>query len=540
MLESADFAAGYYQGLTYIGIIIILSVIYQFGQVSKYITRTKWPRIPDLPNRRDIDGKAATESSDANIHIAPAVMFHKLTNYTLHVFSVGDMTVGEILLFVLFIAINAIFLLLPFPADTSGAETLSKRCAYLALANAAFVFPLATRNSIFLKLIGVPFERLIKFHRWVGRTIYFLTTFHGSFQIQQSYGINKSISGALFGTTTNQWGFLAYISIFIIMFTSHSVIRRNFFEVFYWSHFSFIFFLIFGNLHQPQFIMFTAIGMSLYIIDRLTRFIMGFGTVNVIGIEAIQSGVTKIIFEFKDYYESGQYMFINFSNLNPPTSLIAWHPISFSSSPSVMDDGPHYASIHMKVQGGFSRQLYVRSQEGPQSMQFPLKMKVDGPYGKTSLDFMQYNTVVLVSGGIGITPMISILRDLVDRQVTSMPIVTQAIYFLWVIPDIDAYQWFGSELRELVARADALPGNKHLLDIKVFLTRSTTTPSSVFFQGRPDFSIFMQDIKKYHGSGDIAVGVCGPAVMLKQVRNAAVQTSDTTCLFKVHCETFEL
>jgi len=399
---------------------------------------------------------------------------------------------------------------------------------------------LATRNSVFLKLIGVPFERLIRFHRWVGRSIYFLITFHGSFQIQQSYGSSKSISGALFGTQTNQWGFLAYISIFIIMFTSHSVIRRNFFEVFYWAHFSFIFFLIFGNLHQTQFFTFTVIGMSLYIVDRLARFIIGLGTINVIGIEAIQAGVTKIIFEFKDYYESGQYMFINLSNLNPPVTLIAWHPVSFSSSPSIMDNGPHYASAHMKIQGGFSRQLYVRSQEGAQYVQVPLKLRVDGPYGKPSIDFMQHSTVVLVSGGIGITPMISILRDLVDRQVANMPIITQSIYFLWVIPDTDAYQWFGSELRELMSRAGTLPKNKYILDVKVFLTRSTTTPSSVFFQGRPDLSIFMQDIKRYHGSGDVAVGVCGPAVMLKQVRNAAVEASDETCLFKVHCETFEL
>ncbi|CAB4380220.1 hypothetical protein RhiirA5_358162 [Rhizophagus irregularis] len=541
MLESGDFAAGYYQALTYLGVVILLSALYQYNQISKYIFRTKWPTVPDLPNRREKDDTNQTPSTIApDIHSAPTVMFHKLINYSLHIFSVGDMTVGEILLFVLFIVINLIFLLSQFPADATGAETFSKRCAYLALANAAFVYPLATRNSVFLKLIGIPFERLIRFHRWVGRTIYFLITFHGSFQIQQSYGISNSVSQALFGTTTNQWGFLAYISLLIIMFTSHSVIRRYFFEVFYWSHFSFIFFLIFGNLHQPEFLLFTVIGMSLYIVDRLTRFIFGFGTINVIGMEAIQAGVTKVIFEFKDYYEAGQYMFINLSNLNPPVSLIAWHPISFSSSPSVMDDGVHYGSIHMKVQGGFSRQLYARAQDGAQYSQAPLKMRIDGPYGKTSLDFMQHRTVVLVSGGIGVTPMMSILRDLVDRQVANMPVVTQAIYFLWVIPDIDAYQWFGSELRELISRAGALPQNKHILDVKVFLTRSTTTPSSIFFQGRPDFSIFMQDIKRYHGSGDVAVGVCGPAVMLKQVRNAAVHSSDKTCLFKVHCETFEL
>ncbi|GET03823.1 cytochrome b-245 heavy chain [Rhizophagus clarus] len=414
MLQSGDFAAGYYQALTYLGIVIILSAIYQFNQISTYMFRTKRPMTPDLPNRREKDDINQTSVIVvSNIHAAPTVMFHKLINYTLHVFSVGDMTVGEILLFVIFIAVNLIYLLSQFPTDTTGAETLSKRCAYLALANAAFVFPLATRNSVFLKLIGIPFER--------NPTALVIQLFKPSLELQYA------------------------------------------FEAFYWSHFSFIFFLIF-----------------------------------------------------------------------------AWHPISFSSSPSVMDDGVHYGSIHMKVQGGFSRQLYARAQEGAQYSQAPLKMRIDGPYGKTSLDFMRYRTVVLVSGGIGITPMISILRDLVDRQVANMPIVTQAIYFLWVIPDIDAYQWFGSELRELISRAGTLPQNKHILDIKVFLTRSTTTPSSIFFQGRPDFSVFMHDIKRYHGSGDVAVGVCGPAVMLKQVRNAAVHSSDSACLFKVHCETFEL
>ncbi|CAG8582763.1 11029_t:CDS:2 [Funneliformis caledonium] len=546
-MESADFAAGYYQSMTYLGIVILLSIVYQTGQISKYISRTKWPEVPDLPYKREKTGRiernidnpreAVTVVPDvSNIHSTPKVYLHKFMNYTVGVITVGDMSIAEILLFVLYIVINVIFLLLPFSADASGGETLSKRCAYLALANAAFVFPLATRNSVFLKLFGVPFERLIRFHRWVGRTIFFLLTFHASFQIQRSY--NTSVSEALFGTPTNRWGFLAYLSIFIIILTSHSVIRRKLFELFYWSHFSFIFFVIFGSLHQEEFIMFLGVGLGLYVVDRFTRFLIGIGPINVIGMEAIQSGVTRIIFEFKDYYEPGQYMFINFSNLKPPVTWIAWHPISFSSAPSVMDDGVHFASVHMKVQGGFSKNLYDKTQGGIE--QTPLNFRIDGPYGKPSIDFMQYRTVTLICGGIGITPMISILRDLVDRQVSNMPIVTQAIYFIWVIPDTDAYQWFGSDLRELMARAENLPENKYLLDIKIFLTRSTTTPSSIFFQGRPDFSVLMQDIKQYHGSGDIAVGVCGPGIMLKQVRNAAIKSSDETCLFKVHCETFEL
>jgi predicted ferric reductase len=194
----------------------------------------------------------------------------------------------------------------------------------------------------------------------------------------------------------------------------------------------------------------------------------------------------------------------------------------------------------MRCLGGFSRQLYARSQEGSDYNKSKLTLKVDGPYGKSSVDFIEYRTVVLIGSGIGVTPMMSILKDLVDRQVSSMPITTQSIYFYWIIPDIDSYAWFSDELKILMQRAKALPSNKYLLDIKIFLTRKMTTPSSIFFQGKPNFNALLDAIKTHHGSGDIAVGVCGPGNMRTQVRNAAVAESDQTCLFKVHYETFEL
>jgi NAD(P)H-flavin reductase len=232
-------------------------------------------------------------------------------------------------------------------------------------------------------------------------------------------------------------------------------------------------------------------------------------------------------------------MFVSIPKLNLPVSLLAWHPFSYSSAPSAKDKGIHYASIHVKTQGGFTQALYAKSQRNNQSTS-PLKLRIDGPYGKPSLDFKAHRTVLLVAGGIGITPMISILRDLVSRQVTSMPVVTQEIHFMWIIPDQVSYSWFGGEIREIITQSSALPEEKYLLDVKIFFTKATTTPSSQFFVGRPDLGLVFRDIKQFNGSGDIAVGVCGPAAMLKEVRNAAVSQSDSSCLFKVHTETFEL
>ncbi|CAJ0647306.1 10922_t:CDS:2 [Entrophospora sp. SA101] len=516
---------GYYQCLTFLSIVVALSAIYQISQVKLLLSGSKWPELPDLPSYEEkfdtVKDNSDNNKNNTAIHFKITVWIYKILNYVLDYTLIGEISINEIILLVIFITLNLIFLYLPFQDGISTVPDLYNRSAYIALANAAFVFPLATRNSVFVVLFGVPFERLITFHRWVGKTIFLLLTFHGSYQMQQNF---NSLS-QIFLDKINLWGFLSYVSLFIIFLTSHPLFRRRFFEFFYWSHFNFIFFVIFGVLHNDNFSTFTCVGVGLYVIDRIIRSLIGYKDVKIISIEAMQANVTKVVFDFNYYYSAGQYMFINIPNLNQPTSLIAWHPISFSSSKSIInahdddhnsDNNNNMASFHMKSQGGFSNQF---------------------------LDFAQYSTVVLIGGGIGVTPLISILNDLINRQLTNIPLKTQTIHFCWLIPHLDSYSWFELELQELISKSRALPNNKYLLNVKIFLTKSTTisTPlSSLFFLGRPDFNLLLRDVKQYNVAGDIAVGVCGPTIMRRKVRNASVIESDETCLFKVHYETFEL
>nr|CAG8636607.1 10379_t:CDS:2 [Entrophospora candida] len=511
---------GYYQCLTFLSIVVALSAIYQISQVKLLLSGSKWPELPDLPSYEEkfdtVKDNSDNNKNNTAIHFKITVWIYKILNYVLDYTLIGEISINEIILLVIFITLNLIFLYLPFQDGISTVPDLYNRSAYIALANAAFVFPLATRNSVFVVLFGVPFERLITFHRWVGKTIFLLLTFHGSYQMQQNF---NSLS-QIFSDKINLWGFLSYVSLFIIFLTSHPLFRRRFFEFFYWSHFNFIFFVIFGVLHNDNFSTFTCVGVGLYVIDRIIRSLIGYKDVKIISIEAMQANVTKVVFDFNYYYSAGQYMFINIPNLNQPTSLIAWHPISFSSSKSIINahDDDHNSDNNNN-------------------------MAIDGPYGKPSLDFAQYSTVVLIGGGIGVTPLISILNDLINRQLTNIPLKTQTIHFCWLIPHLDSYSWFELELQELISKSRALPNNKYLLNVKIFLTKSTTisTPlSSLFFLGRPDFNLLLRDVKQYHVAGDIAVGVCGPAIMRRKVRNASVTESDETCLFKVHYETFEL
>ncbi|CAG8706056.1 5333_t:CDS:2 [Ambispora leptoticha] len=543
-------AASVYLATTFLCIAIALAIPYQFFQILRYTRRQKNPQLIDLPtvSREKITPETSNDysmSTAFNVAVPEVkkirwglmVIAHKIWNYGIFVFGFGDQSVGEIAIFLAYIVLNLTFVHISFQSGESINTDFADRTAYLALANSAFVFPLATRNSVFLTLLGVPFERVIKYHRWVGRMIFFMIAFHGASHIQDQYKSTNSVYDTLFGDKKYFNGFLAFMSLVVIMLTSHSVVRRFAFEVFYWSHFIFIFFVIFGILHTEWFTSFVLFGIILYIIDRFVRAFLSFRARKVISIDAIQTGVTRVVFESNFFYEAGQYVFVSFPNLGSPLlSFLRWHPVSLSSAPSA-SDGSDQATFHLKCAGGFTKSLYERAQ----NLNVSLKLKVDGPYGKTSIDFMEYQTVLLVGGGIGITPIISLLRDLVDRQITGFPLVTQSIYFVWVIPDLDSYAWFSSEFAELRNRASAsLAATKYLLDIKIFLTKSETTPSSIFFKGRPDFEHLLHKIKDFHGSGDIAVGACGPTPMIREIRKAAVNRSDAMGLIKVHTETFEL
>jgi predicted ferric reductase len=79
------------------------------------------------------------------------------------------------------------------------------------------------------------------------------------------------------------------------------------------------------------------------------------------------------------------------------------HPFSFSSSASQ----PEQLSFTIKELGDFTRRVHEMS-PGQQ-------VYLDGPYGAFSVDRHPAPGYVFIAGGVGITPIMSILRTLADR-----------------------------------------------------------------------------------------------------------------------------
>ncbi|CDY63433.1 BnaCnng42100D [Brassica napus] len=120
-------------------------------------------------------------------------------------------------------------------------------------------------------------------------------------------------------------------------------------------------------------------------------------------------------------YKSGQYIFVQC----PAVSKFEWHPFSITSSP-----GDDYLSIHIRQLGdwteGIKKAFSVICQapdagksgllraDGPNKTSLP-ELLIDGPYGSPAQDHWKYDVLLLVGLGIGATPFISILRDLLNK-----------------------------------------------------------------------------------------------------------------------------
>lgn len=103
----------------------------------------------------------------------------------------------------------------------------------------------------------------------------------------------------------------------------------------------------------------------------------------------------------------------------------------------------------------------------------PLKLKLDGPFGAPVQSFKDYEVIMLVGAGIGVTPFASILSDVLQRMTSrpgkrsSLPGLRKLkkVYFHWSVKSQSEVMWFQRVL-EAISQDDAF----NRLEINVHIT----------------------------------------------------------------------
>ncbi|KAG5135476.1 hypothetical protein JHK82_020207 [Glycine max] len=350
--------------------------------------------------------------------------------------------------------------------------------------------------------------------------------------------------------------------------------------------------------------MYLAVPVLLYASERILRlFRSGLYTVRL-GKVAIYPGNVLTLQMSKPpqfRYKSGQYMFVQC----PAVSPFEWHPFSITSAP-----GDDYLSVHIRQLGDWTQELkrvFSEACEPPVSGKSGLlradettkkslpKLKIDGPYGAPAQDYKKYDVLLLVGLGIGATPFISILKDLLKNIIkmeemadsisdisrgsdlsvgstTDSPslnknapkrkktLKTTNAYFYWVTREQGSFDWFKGVMNEvaeldqrgviemhnyltsvyeegdarsaLITMVQALNHAKNGVDI-VSGTRVRT------HFARPNWKKVFSKMCSKHCNGRIGVFYCGAPVLARELSKLCFEFNEKgPTKFEFHKEHF--
>ena len=242
--------------------------------------------------------------------------------------------------------------------------------------------------------------------------------------------------------------------------------RRRDFELFYYTHHIFVLIVIFSLLHtffqtfpwsSDQLIYYLLPGILLYIVDRINRLIRSHAIkTDLLSLEPMSDLSILMLRRQKFKFQPGQYCFLCI----PSISRLQWHPYSISSTPDDKFVSFHIKSIESvnKKTISWSKKIYQRASnqatmnDGVLSFSNALEVKIDGPYGVGYFPASKTKNLVFVCGGIGATPVVSIVQSLINNCQ-----VEKDIHFIWVVSTAKHLTWFSDFLEQLLILQESNP-----------------------------------------------------------------------------------
>ena len=243
----------------------------------------------------------------------------------------------------------------------------------------------------------------------------------------------------------------------------------------------------------------------------------------------------------------------------PTAAAVEAHPFSLTSAPA--DD---YYEVHIRDLGDYTRALIARQEQRGVP---PFTATIEGPYGSVGLRYSAYPVIVLVAGGIGITPVIGILKDIYrDTRLTgpTTAYMVRHVHVVWSMPTFSQFGWFCHEFQTACALAEAIDGRGAgagaarrplpQLHVTIYATKQGGAPNPyesfavraaradlTFAQGRPNLRASLAAATSGTGThGQMFVFACGPAPMVRETWDNATVLRRHNHSVHFHRETFEL
>lgn len=161
-------------------------------------------------------------------------------------------------------------------------------------------------------------------------------------------------------------------------------------------------------------------------------------------------------------------------------------------------------------------------------------------------NYRRYGSVVFVAGGIGITPILSVLKDIYSiagvRTEKKKNHCIRDVSLVWIMPHASEASLFMEVLNSFHLRSleDALVPN---FNLSIHATRDTDAmiPGQQIVYSKPDFKVMMNELveSKHDGVRSMLVYACGPNRMVQQLWDASMKKNTKKLRVDMYHETFE-
>ncbi|XP_073506965.1 NADPH oxidase 5 [Phyllobates terribilis] len=258
-------------------------------------------------------------------------------------------------------------------SSLGGWIMVAKGCGQCLNFNCTFIVVLMLRRCLTLLRATfivnfLPLDQNVILHEMVGYTVVILTVVHTAAHIINF--INKAINpgsytfweyfltlrpgiGWVYGSASIT-GILLQLLICLMQVCSCTFVRKGgHFEVFYWTHLSYIWIWILLFLHTPKFWKWFLVPGFFFVMEKVFGMAASrMGGLYIVEVSLLPSKVTHLVVKRPPsfQYKPGDYIYLNI----PLIAKYEWHPFTISSAPEQEET----LWLHIRSLGQWTSSLY--------------------------------------------------------------------------------------------------------------------------------------------------------------------------------------
>ncbi|KAI0449363.1 ferric reductase like transmembrane component-domain-containing protein [Xylaria acuta] len=365
----------------------------------------------------------------------------------------------------------------------------SDRIGVLAYALTPLSILLSNRESILSLLTGVPYQSFNFLHRWLGYIIFIQSSVHTIgwsiievrlYQPQPSTAIAWIIQPYII------WGVVAMILLlFLFVLSTPWAIRLTGYEFFRKAHYVLAMVYIGACwAYWDKLKCFLLPSLLIWFLDRGVRFVrtalihhqylpdgsMGFRAAPASLTHFCDSDGDVVCMDFTqphDAWKIGQHFYLCFAE----SSIWQSHPFTPLNLPLKQDGSVTHSYIFRAKKGETKKIADLARTKLAQSPKATTPVILTGPYGESIVEtLMLEDNVLCVAGGTGITYVLPVLLDLIQKPAVK----NRRVQLIWAIRRKADLCWVE---REMVAVNNAT--RSHGVEVHIYVTREagSSTPS---------------------------------------------------------------